>query len=208
MAGALDQTERPGFAYTDAYAFDPRSGRVRKPYGSLMPIPPPTDWKLFLLALLDANFVYNSTTVPRVVLDEVGLFDEAQTRSEDYDLWLRIVVAGYCPVWVPGRHALYRVHAAQVSRDQAEMTGGMLAVYTKVSLESMPSDAHRELLVRRRHDCERDLRVVSGADRLGWILWRLHELAGRIRRSFGFGGSWLKQAPADVAGAFADLTSV
>ncbi len=99
LAGAaLDRTERAGFAYTDAYVFDPVSGRVRRetamqPFKP--PIPPPADSEGFLLELLRRNFVYGSATVPRHVLDEVGGWNTSRVQAEDYELWLRILAAGY-----------------------------------------------------------------------------------------------------------------
>jgi glycosyltransferase involved in cell wall biosynthesis len=212
MGAALDGAENPGFAYTEAYAFDPISGRVRaKPPtpNAPPPSPPPADWKVFLLELLARNFVYNSTTVPRRVLDQVGGFDESQIRSEDYELWLRIVTAGYCPVWVPEKQALYRLHGAQASANKVGMYGGDLATWSKMSRLKMPTDAHREVLLRRQREAERQLRVFSGADRLGWMRWKLRSRARRMPEWIGLGHErWLAHSPPEVARAFPDLTSV
>ena len=48
----------------------------------------------FLAALLRRNFVFTSATVPAAVLAAVGGYDESLALSEEYDLWLRILVAG------------------------------------------------------------------------------------------------------------------
>jgi hypothetical protein len=53
-------TVRPGLAYTDAYAFDPLTGKVgrREKVGRQPPVPPPTDRHEFLLELLERDFVH------------------------------------------------------------------------------------------------------------------------------------------------------
>ncbi|HME03257.1 MAG TPA: glycosyltransferase, partial [Solirubrobacteraceae bacterium] len=110
-AGALAKTTNPGLAYTDAYALDATSGKVRRrsAMGRMCPPdPPPSDPDAFLLELLKRNFVFNSTTVPRTVLETVGGYDAAKRSAEDYELWLRIIVGGYRAAWVPGRQAIYR----------------------------------------------------------------------------------------------------
>ena len=84
-AEALASTARPGFAYTDAYAFDPVTGKVgrRGMVGGKPPVPPPSDRGEFLLELLERNFVHVSTSVPREVIEDVGGFDPAATPAED-----------------------------------------------------------------------------------------------------------------------------
>ena len=106
---AIARTPQAGFAYTDAYVFDADTGRVRERSAmsrSNPPVPPPQDPGLFLAAMMRCNFVYVSTVIPRRVLDDVGGFDERRRSSEDYELWLRILLAGYRAAWVPGCQAL------------------------------------------------------------------------------------------------------
>ena len=212
LAGAaLDRTENPGFAYTDAYAFDALSGKVRRQTAMepmRPPIPPPPDREQFLLELIQRNFVYGSTTVPRRVLDHVGGWDDAQVQAEDYELWLRILTAGYNPVWIPGQHALYRLHAGQRHGDEVRMCSDLLSMYARLSLQSMPTAAHREVLARRCRELERELRVVRGDDRIRWALRQLRHRAGRVRQRVGLGDSWHEHPPAEVAAAFPDLASI
>jgi glycosyltransferase involved in cell wall biosynthesis len=202
---ALRENPGAGFAYTDAYVFDDVSGRVR--HRSAMarnrpPVPAPTDRDTFLLALLERNFVFVAVTAPKPVLDTVGGFDESRTSSEDYELWLRIVLRGYRAAWVPGRHALYRKRARQMSRNLATMSRNLADVYEGLSMQAMPTPAHRELLARRRRDSRRAVRVISPLARMIPL-----DLITALRRA-GVGEAWYDAPPADVAAAFPDLTAV
>jgi len=212
VARALAEADRPGFAYTDAYAFDPLTGKIRQRTVTQRmrpPIPPPRDAPGFLLELLKRNFIYVSTTVPKHVFEEVGGFDAQRTGgAEDYELWLKIVIAGYCPVWVPGQQALYRSHAGQVSRDQERTDRGLAGIYAGLRLEDMPTAAHRELLVARRRELARELAIHAGRARTGAVLRAGRHALGRVRTWAGFGERWYDVAPPEVASAFSDLTAV
>jgi glycosyltransferase involved in cell wall biosynthesis len=202
-AAALEATVDAGFAYTDAYAFDSVSGKVRRrtAMGRMRPpIPPPADRDAFLLELLERNFVYVSTIVPRSVLEVTGSYDESKRAAEDYELSLRILMHGYRAAWIPGQNALYRLHSGQMSRDPARMHQALLEVYRGLDMEQMPTPAHRDLLARRRRESERNVRtpmVMAGSF-----------VPQRVIRSLkraGIGESWYDPAPADVAAAFPDL---
>ena len=209
---ALATISDAGFAYTDAYAFDARSGRVRRRTAmehARPPIPPPADRDAFLLELIQRNFVYGETVVPAEVLSAVNGFDERRSSgSEDHDLWLRILMAGYRAVWVPGQHALYRQHAGQMTKDPLLMIRGVCAMYNDLDIESMPTAAHRKALARSRRQAERELGIVEGTARLRGALRSIRHRLGRVRRRVGLGDSWDAVAPAEVAAAFPDLAAV
>lgn len=210
VGSALDQAFRPGFAYTDAYAFDSASGRVRRRTAmELMrpPTPPPADSDRFLVELLRRNFVYTSTTVPKAVLEDVGGYDESMLGAEDYELWLRIVARGYRPVWIPGQHALYRIHSRQLSRDRLRMTRECAAMFRGLSLDEMPSP-QREVVIQRCRETAREVRIASGDARVRWMVRQLRHALGHIRQRLGLGDSWYDPAPDDVATAFPDLRAV
>jgi len=68
------------------------------------------------LPLLCQNIVSctSSVLVPRVVLDDVGLFREHLTHAEDYDLWLRIAKK-YALYSLDLPLVLYREHGNKLS---------------------------------------------------------------------------------------------
>lgn len=208
---ALEADPGAGFAYTDAYAFDPASGKVRRRTAMERmrpPIPPPRDAATFLLELLKRNFIFVSTTVRRSVLASVGGFDETRTSVEDYELWLRIVLAGYRGAWVPGQHALYRTHPGQMSSDASRMYRNIADVYGGLQMEGMPTVAHRDLLATRRHEAEINVAMVTGDARGRALLDRGRHAVGRVRKRLGLSDTWYPVAPPPVADAFPDLTSV
>jgi hypothetical protein len=143
--------------------------------------------------------------VPRTVLEHVGGFDERTTRSEDYALWLRIVSSGYAPARIPGLRAVYRLHDGQRSASVEKMARGLLGIYRSVDMDTMPTQAHRDLLSQRRHDAEQELRLVCGERRVAWALRRGRHRLGRVRQRVGLGDRWYSSPPAEIAAAFPGL---
>lgn len=197
---ALRARARPGFAYTDAYVLDEASGRIRETSAMAQfdpPIPPPQDSADFLIALMRINFVYVSTIVPREVLEATGGFNESLTSCEDYDLWLRILVHGFEAAWFPGRHAIYRLHPGQMTRNVMRMARNLSSVYDGLPLEAMPSELHQASLLRRRRQAHRSVRIFSPLRQL--VPERLL-VSARTKRN-----RWYDAPPAEVADAFPAL---
>jgi len=70
--------------------------------------------------LLMDNFVtFNTTLIPRRILDEVGGFDETLRMGIDYDLWLRISVH-YDFQYLPKPLVGYRIWGGQMSNRTGE----------------------------------------------------------------------------------------
>jgi glycosyltransferase involved in cell wall biosynthesis len=204
-ATTLDANPDAGFAYTDAYAFDSLSGKVR--HRTAMgrqrpPVPAPADPGGFLMELLMRNFVYYSIVAPRSVLDAVGGYDESRRAAEDYDLSLRILTKGYRAVRMDGLHALYRLHSGQMTRSLAKMTEAVLDVYEGLPTADLPTDAHRQLLQRRIRETRRGLRRTT---RVAARLAPQTTIA-RVKRA-GIGESWYGPPPPEIAAAFPDLAA-
>ena len=159
---ALTAAPNPGFAYTDAYVFDSGRGQVKRGSASDALDPPPPDRASFLAALLRRNFVFTSAAVPAAVLSAVGGYDESLTLSEEYDLWLRILVAGFDAVWLGGPLAIYRMHPGQSSHQILAMKRTAARVYHGLREEDMPSDEARAALVERRAASDREVAIVAG----------------------------------------------
>jgi glycosyltransferase involved in cell wall biosynthesis len=208
---ALERTPGVGLAYTDAYPFDPVTGRVLQfttMHYQRPPIPPPADSAGFLMELLDRNFIYNAVTVPRPVLEEVGGFDESVLLSEDWDLWLRIIIHGYRAALIPGQQALYRMHPGQKSNDAVAVFGAVAEIFRRIRISDMPTEAHRRRLEERQLEAERAFRVLAGEAGLASRARSLRSVLGRVRRRAGLTQSWYKVPPPEVAEAYPDLTKV
>ena len=208
VGAALDDGVRPGFAYTDAYVLYADRRLIAR--GTAMerqrpPVPPPADSGTFLLELLRRNFVYYAATVPRTVLDHVGGFDERAIRSEDYELWLAVVTSGYTPVRIPGLHGVYRLHDGQRSASCEKMARGLWAIYERLDMDAMPTQAHRDLLSRRRNKAEQEVRLQRRQRRVAWSIRQTRHWLGRMRERVGLGQKWWNPPPDDVAAAFPDL---
>ncbi len=205
---ALGRATNPGFAYTDAYVFDAGRGQVKQ--GSAMDAldPPPPDRASFLAALLRRNFVFTSATVPAAVLAAVGGYDESLPLSEEYDLWLRILVAGFDPVWIGGRLAIYRMHPGQTSHQILAMKRTAARVYQRLPEQDMPSAEARRALLERRAAAEREVAVVAGQAGGASLARRARNVLGAVRKRAGLTWSWYDEPPAEITEAFGDLRTV
>jgi glycosyltransferase involved in cell wall biosynthesis len=205
---ALSAAPNPGFAYTDAYVFHAGRGQVKQ--GSAMDAldPPPPDRASFLAALLRRNFVFTSATVPAAVLRAVGGYDEALALSEEYDLWLRILVAGFDPVWMGGRLAIYRMHPGQTSHQILAMKRTAARVYHGLPEEDMPSEEALEALLERRAGADREVAIVAGEAGGASLARRARNVLGAIRKRAGLTWSWYDEPPAEITEAFGDLRTV
>jgi hypothetical protein len=142
------------------------------------------------------------------VLAEVGAYDEKLALSEEYDLWLRILMAGFDPVWMGGPLALYRQHPGQSSHQILAMKRTAAAVYGGLSAEQMPSEAARRVLDDRRRSAEREVAIVAGKAGRASLARRARNVVGRARKRAGLTHSWHSQPPPEVADAFGDLRHV
>jgi glycosyltransferase involved in cell wall biosynthesis len=201
----LSSAENPGFAYTDAFAFDSTTGRVRRTTAMAAPPDPPRERDGFLAALLRRNFVFTATTVPATVLEMVGGYEERLPTSEDYHLWLRILMAGFDPLWMGGPLAMYRLHDRQASRQILRMKGTWARVYETLDADEMPSAATCELLLERRAAAQRELSIAAGEAGFASLIRRVRLLLGRALRRAWPRNEWLRTPPATVAEAFAEV---
>lgn len=71
--------------------------------------------------LLQSNPIFGSVLVPRRVMEEVGGFCPELSRSQDFDLWLRIVEAGYRVVASREVLAVHRIRSQSWSSDVGVM---------------------------------------------------------------------------------------
>jgi GT2 family glycosyltransferase len=205
---ALSAAAHPGFAYTDAYVFHAGRGQVKQ--GSAMDAldPPPPDRASFLAALLRRNFVFTSAVVPAAVLSAVGGYDESLPLSEEYDLWLRILVAGFDPVWMGGRLAIYRMHPGQSSHQILAMKRTAARVYQGLREEDMPSEDARRALRDRRGAADREVAIVAGEAGGASLARRARNVLGAVRQRAGLTWSWYDEPPAEITDAFGDLRTV
>jgi glycosyltransferase involved in cell wall biosynthesis len=86
-----------------------------------------------------------SVLLRRACLEKIGLFDEDLRAYEDWDLWLRLLRAGYRIAWIDQPVSLYRFHEAQMTRDGTRMRTASLAVLNKTFRDPKLPEAWRTL---------------------------------------------------------------
>jgi len=89
-----------------------------------------------------------SALVRRAALDRVGVFDEGLRTNEDFDLWLRILQAGWRIVYTRRPLWRYRRRGGALSADPVAMWGGALRVLEKARRELDLSPADRAAVER------------------------------------------------------------
>lgn len=99
--------------------------------------------------------------------EKVGLFDETLRSYEDWDMWLRLALAG-CPMgFVDKPVSLYRFHADQMTRDGSQMTTATFAVLDNLFARSDLPPSWREM-----HDeaySRAHLRAAAQSYRMGHV---------------------------------------
>lgn len=91
--------------------------------------------------LLGNDIPIGAVLVRREWLERVGGFDESMHTCEDWDLWLRLVLAGCQIARVEQVLVSYRIHPEQVTGNAAKMRTGTLRLWEKFfNVPNLPSN--------------------------------------------------------------------
>lgn len=101
------------------------------------------------MAILEQNFVSTMSLFPAEVVHEIGWFDASLRRAEDWDFWLRAIMAGYTVVHQPVPHALYRWTDASLSAAPSAMDADVRRVLHRALDRADLTDTERAYLTRR-----------------------------------------------------------
>lgn len=114
-----------GFVAGQAVLIDENGQKI----GDIFDAPPPSD----PVDLLLGNPLHvGSVLLRREWQERAGFFDETLRSYEDWDLWLRLALAGCKMGWVDRPVSLYRFHRAQMTRHGNQMTAATFAVLDKI----------------------------------------------------------------------------
>ncbi len=140
-----EQARLPGVGIVacDAWVEGPE-GRMERTYGERFGFPDNVD----LAALLRSNTIFVSALSPRAVVEEVGRFSTECFGSEDHDLWLRILEAGYRCVATREPLAIYRLSEGSLSASALGMARTNEATYRRALARGRLN--HRERWIARR----------------------------------------------------------
>ncbi|MGH2980614.1 MAG: glycosyltransferase family 2 protein [Solirubrobacterales bacterium] len=208
MGAALDSGESVGLAYTEAWWYSQQRGRFFRQTNAQYhgaPETPPDEPEALLVALMPDNWMFGLTAMRRSVIDEVGGFEEQLRAGEDYDLWIRILAAGYRAVRAPGRLAIQRDRAVSMSTDESSMATAARDVYARAAeLAGVPEEA-RAIARQRMAEFDAMLEALSDGGRNMAVRRALRARLGRVRKALLGRWIWHPGVPGEVAGAFPDL---
>lgn len=208
MGRALDGAPQAGFAYTDAYLLDDKLSRIHRlrslEFGDPIPVGLPAED--LLLRLVDRNFVMSSVTVRRDAIEAVGGFSTLVNGVDDWDLWLRMIVAGWDAVQADDCVLIQRDRADSQSKDELMMLARSEVVLLRLLDSELYPPGVCEAARVRLADVQRRLRrETSYGPYMGAI--RLRRKALRTRDRLLPEGNWLADAPGEVAGAFPEIAA-
>lgn len=208
MGRALDEVPGAGLAYTDAWALNEGTGRIKRASAMSRSSPPDhisRDPQQACAELMRRNFMFVATTVRRAALERVGLFNETLRSAEDYELWLRLLAHGFQAVTVPGRLGIKMERTDAMSRNEMQMFAALKEV-CRLVVEEHPAPEPAKAIARERHaSAQRHIEFLERARGPRWTLRRARLLVGRVVRRVGERRLWHPTAPPEVARVFPDL---
>ncbi|HET8613358.1 MAG TPA: glycosyltransferase [Sphingomonas sp.] len=167
MIAAISADPGLGLVSCDAL-YTGRPAREGRPFSHYSPqIGEPT-----LAAVIERRFnIFIAAMIRREAIGQAGGFDEALARSEDLDLWLRILSAGWRAAYVPEPLAIYRRRAGSLTTETLQLCRSTVQVYEKAAraLAGRPEAALAAAMARR---CEAQAAWIEGEDRV---------IAGEVR---------------------------
>jgi glycosyltransferase involved in cell wall biosynthesis len=174
MLEAIGRDPALGFVTCDAWYFG-RTDRVGKTFSSLHPQTPP----ITLAAVLGRDFnVFIGSTVRRIAFEAVAGFDPELFHAEDFDLWIRLLAAGWGAAAIHVPLVQYRRREGSLSTEAGNMRNGAQRVYEKAlgALAGRPEAAVAQAMLDDL-DADRDFDrgealILAGQARAGVALLR------------------------------------
>ena len=145
MLGALEANPGAVLACCDALMFGvpEREGRLLSDFEP-METPPS------LQQVLAGRFlVYTGVTVRAEAVRSVGGYSTGMPAAEDFDLWLRLLIAGGSFVFVPRPLARYRRRAGSLSNTPTKLHLGRAQAYVR-AIADLPTGSAEAAICRRK----------------------------------------------------------
>ncbi|WP_156678801.1 glycosyltransferase family 2 protein [Sphingomonas profundi] len=125
MVAAIDHDARLGFVSCDATYFG-EAAREGRRFSEFSPQVPP----ITLDRMMRREFnVFTACILRLAAFNEVGGYDGTLPAAEDFDLWLRLLEAGWQGGYVAQVLVRYRRRAESLSRQTAKMMAALARVY-------------------------------------------------------------------------------
>ena len=142
-------------------------------------------------AILQGNFIFGHAAVRRTLLLEHGGFDEAIRWTTDWDMWLRLILAGARAGSVDEPLALYRLRETSLTARRRELLLGKLATLEKARSNASLRASERPVLEEAIAAHRRELALLdfrrgvaagdTGVRRRAFALARTRGYAPRAR---------------------------
>jgi glycosyltransferase involved in cell wall biosynthesis len=129
------QRQRGGIVCGDAVRWYPGKRVARATHSVRHPVPPAHRQQV---RIVQENFVSIGAMFPSSAYEQVGGFRDGFSGAEDWDLWIRMIRAGFEVHAAPGPSLLYRV-----ANEGLTLGAGIFDVYVRV-LESAQQEARNE----------------------------------------------------------------
>lgn len=100
------------------------------------------------LLLQSSTISTSSAVVSRNAIMAAGGFDESLYRCEDFDMWLRLVLAGGRMAYHPDAEVYHRMHDVSLSADGLAMIKDRVRVYEKTATMAGLSQEQQQIIVR------------------------------------------------------------
>jgi glycosyltransferase involved in cell wall biosynthesis len=139
----FEETPSLDVVYSDAWHFG-NPALAGKTYMQTCPSKGPVT--LESLIREDCQVIASCSVARRQTVVDAGLFDESFRRSEDYDLWLRILYKGGRIAYQKKVLARYRSRPGSLSHNSLKMTEALKAVYEKADRAMDLSEKTRAIL--------------------------------------------------------------
>jgi GT2 family glycosyltransferase len=200
-----------GLVHVRAWVIDDAGGgRVRRaawpPPGYVTGSGPEPDQPAeAVVALAAGNYVGAVQTARRVAIERAGGLDHDLRQAEDYDLWLRIALAGFRIVMAPGTLAVIRNRSGSLSKDELELARGVRAVCERILTTYEVPEPARAAAAAQLRMADRHIEVLSGGAPTRAALRRIRLALGKIKRRLLAGRLWYAEPPPEIAEAFPEL---
>ncbi len=133
LTDELENHPEIGFVAGQAIPIDESGHRTGRIFDTALPENP-------VKLLLGNPLHVGSVMLKRSWQEQVGFFDENLRSYEDWDMWLRLGLAGCKMGWVAQPVSLYRFHSHQMTRIGSQMTQASFIVLDKLfDKDNLPS---------------------------------------------------------------------
>jgi glycosyltransferase involved in cell wall biosynthesis len=121
----------------------------------------------------------SATLVRRSVFDEIGLYDTTLRAAPDYDVYLRLVLAGFEVLFLDGTPLIqYRLHPEQITSSYALGIGQIMVAEKHLALLDERDDIPHARLARRNFNLmiARSCRVIGDKRKARAAAWHAFRL--------------------------------